>query len=116
MRGKSMPSLNFAACLALAWVLIAAQLLTQYWIATADTLFDSDDAMRLVQLRGLLAGHGWFNLHEARIDPPVGYDSHWSRLIDAGLAGLFLLFNLVVDNAMAERRSEEHTSELQSRP
>jgi hypothetical protein len=103
MRGKSMPSLNFAACLALAWVLIAAQLLTQYWIATADTLFDSDDAMRLVQLRGLLAGHGWFNLHEARIDPPVGYDSHWSRLIDAGLTGLLLLFRCFADGAMAER-------------
>ena len=35
--------------------------------------------------------------------PPAGYDSHWSRLIDAGLAGLFVLFQHVVDGALAER-------------
>ena len=43
--------------------------------------------MRLVQMRGFIDGHGWFNLHEARLGPPDGYDTHWSRLIDAGLAG-----------------------------
>ena len=94
---------NIAVLLAVAWLLIAAQLFAQYWTATASSLFDSDDAMRLVEVRSFLAGHGWFNLHEARIDPPFGYDSHWLRLIDAGLAGLFLLFRWLVDNAMAER-------------
>jgi len=103
MPSRSSLALNFSILAGAAWLLIAAQLFAQYWMASADSLFDSDDAMRLVEVRSLLAGHGWFNLHEARIDPPTGYDSHWSRLIDAGLAGLFLLFNLVVDNAMAER-------------
>jgi hypothetical protein len=42
-------------------------------------------------------------MHVARLDPPLGYDSHWSRLIDAGLAGLFLLFHQLVDGALAER-------------
>jgi hypothetical protein len=103
MHSKTSRPPNFAVLLAIAWLLIAAQLLAQYWVATAGSLFDSDDAMRLVQVRSFLAGHGWFNLHEARIDPPQGYDSHWSRLIDAGLAGLFLLFRLMANNDMAER-------------
>src|SRR3982751_283327 len=94
---------SFALLLALAWALIAAQLLFQHWGQTAHTLNDTDDAMRLVQMRDFLGGQGWFDLHEARVQPPLGLDSHWSRLIDAGLAGMFLLFNLVVDGALAER-------------
>ena len=48
-------------------------------------------------------GQGWFDLHEARFGPPAGYDSHWSRLIDAGLAGLFFIFNAFVEHDLAER-------------
>jgi hypothetical protein len=87
----------------LAWLLVAVVLLLQYWAQTAATLLDTDDAMRLVQMRAWLAGQGWYDLHEARVQPPLGYDSHWSRLIDAGLAGLLLLFNLVADPQSAER-------------
>jgi hypothetical protein len=39
----------------------------------------------------------------SRVQPPIGYDSHWSRLIDAGLAGLFLIFHQFTDAAFAER-------------
>jgi hypothetical protein len=92
-----------AALIGLAWLLMAAQLLAQYWPSTATTLPDADDAMRLVQVRDFLAGHGWFDLHNARLNPPSGYDSHWSRLIDAGLAGLFVLFHLFADAPLAER-------------
>ena len=67
-----------------------------------DSLLDTDDAMRLVEMRGWLAGHGWFDLHEARVQPPLGYDTHWSRLIDAGLAGVFMLFKFI-DPQSAER-------------
>jgi hypothetical protein len=103
MHSRTSRPQNFAVLLAIAWLLIAVQLFAQYWTATADSLFDSDDAMRLVEVRSFLAGHGWFNLHEARVAPPLGYDSHWSRLIDAGLAGLFLIFHWVADSALAER-------------
>jgi hypothetical protein len=94
---------SFAVLAVIGWLLIAAQLFTQYWAATAGSLFDSDDAMRLVEVRSFLGGHGWFDLHEARIDPPNGYDSHWSRLIDAGLAGLFLLLRVAFNGETAER-------------
>jgi hypothetical protein len=86
---------NFGALVVLVWLLVALVLLLQYWAQTAETLLDTDDAMRLVGMRAWLAGQGWFDMHNARVQPPGGYDSHWSRLIDAGLAGLYLLFQLI---------------------
>jgi hypothetical protein len=94
---------NFAALVALVWLLVALALLLQHWGQTAETLFDTDDAMRLAQVRAWLGGQGWFDLHQARMSPPEGYDTHWSRLIDAGLAGLLFLFGLFTDAASAER-------------
>jgi hypothetical protein len=94
---------HFVVFLGLAWLLVLVQLMAEYWPMTAVTVHDADDALRLVQVRAFLAGRGWFDLHEARLAPPLGYDSHWSRLIDAGLAGLFLVFNAFVDHALAER-------------
>ncbi len=94
---------NFAALVTLVWLLVALVLLLQFWTQTAETLLDTDDAMRLAQLHGWLGGQGWFDLHQARMEPPVGYDTHWSRLIDVGLAGLLFLFDQFTDGASAER-------------
>ena len=94
---------NFAVLLAAAWLIAALCLLFQDWADTGRTFPDADDAMRLTELRAYLAGQGWFDLHEARLAPPFGYDSHWSRLIDAGLAGLFSLLHLFTGEALAER-------------
>jgi hypothetical protein len=94
---------NFAVLVGLAWLFIAVDLIINNWAATGLTLSDTDDAMRLVQVRDFLGGQGWYDLHQPRLGPPVGYESHWSRLIDAGLAGLFLLFHQFVDTALAER-------------
>ncbi|HYA07373.1 MAG TPA: hypothetical protein VEF90_15920 [Xanthobacteraceae bacterium] len=94
---------NFALLVVIAWLLVALQLLLLFWPQTAVTLNDTDDAMRLVQVREFLGGHGWFDLHVARLQPPLGYDPHWSRLIDAGLAGLFIVFHHFTDAAFAER-------------
>ena len=49
--------------------------------------------MRLAQLRDWLAGQGWYDLTQRRV--AGGYESHWSRLIDAGLAGTLWVFGLV---------------------
>jgi hypothetical protein len=92
---------NIALLLGLAWLVIVAQLLADHWAETAQTLPDMDDAMRLVQVREFLAGRGWFDLHELRLGPPDGYDTHWSRLIDAGIAGLFLMLRQFTDGAFA---------------
>ncbi len=52
---------------------------------------DTDDAMRLVEVRDLLAGQGWYDLTQHRLNAPYGASMHWSRLIDAPIAGLILL-------------------------
>ena len=44
---------NFAIAGALVWLVVALALLLQHWPQTAETLLDTDDAMRLVQLRDL---------------------------------------------------------------
>src|SRR5271156_5185445 len=58
-------------------------------------LGDTDDAMRLVMVRGLGAGGGWYDQWIARLDPPAGLYMHLSRLIDGGLAGLIMLLRTV---------------------
>jgi hypothetical protein len=83
--------------------LVCGILLADRWGELGNRLFDADDAMRLVQVREFLAGRGWFDLYEPRLDPPTGYVTHWSRLIDAGLAGLFLLARTFADADLAER-------------
>jgi len=92
---------NFAALVALTWLAVAVALLLQDWAQTGTALFDTDDAMRLAQLRDWLAGQNWFDLSQARV--AGGYESHWSRLIDAGLAGTLWLCGLFAEPALAER-------------
>ncbi|MFA5969953.1 MAG: AcrB/AcrD/AcrF family protein [Sphingomonas sp.] len=70
-----------------------------YWLALGDT----DDNMRLMQVRALLAGQGWYDLRQYRMDPPYGFDIHWTRLVDLPIAGLILLLRPFVGNPMAER-------------
>lgn len=57
--------------LACAVFLIAtAKLLTHLATGISASLGDPDDAMRLVLVRDLLAGRGWFDQHLVRIQPP----------------------------------------------
>ncbi|MBI4274054.1 MAG: hypothetical protein HY659_05090 [Rhizobiales bacterium] len=93
---------HFALLLGFVWLFVVAQLLAQHWSATGQSLGDSDDAMRLVEVRAFLAGQGWFDLHESRVQPPMGYDSHWSRLIDAGLVSVFLIIRSIASTTFAE--------------
>ncbi|WP_417742685.1 hypothetical protein [Salipiger sp.] len=62
----------------------------------------NDSAMRLVSVRDLLAGQGWFDLTQSRLGLEGGFEMHWSRLIDAPLAGLVLIFDLFTDRLQAE--------------
>jgi hypothetical protein len=95
--------LTFTILLALAWVSVAGVLLAARWPEMGQRLFDADDAMRLVEVRELVSGRAWFDLHESRLNPPVGYDTHWSRLIDAGQAGLYVAFAAFTQPDLAER-------------
>lgn len=99
--GQVLRQPSFALLFGLAWLLIAIQLLANDWTDTGRALGDTDDAMRLAQLHDWLAGQGWFDLSQPRV--AGGYESHWSRLIDAGLAGMLWLFGSLADATMAER-------------
>ncbi|NTS65427.1 AcrB/AcrD/AcrF family protein [Sphingomonas sp. HHU CXW] len=88
----------------IAWVMIAAWYIGQRWTAIQWlSLGDTDDNMRLMQVRGLLAGQGWFDLTNHRLNPPIGFNIHWSRLVDLPIAALILLFRPFVEVAEAER-------------
>jgi hypothetical protein len=63
---------------------------------------DNDDVLRLVQVRDLLSGKGWFDLTQLRLGLEGGTPMHWSRLIDLPIASLVFVFSLVMDPAMAE--------------
>jgi hypothetical protein len=68
----------------------------------ARTLGDTDDAMRLVLVRDLLAGRGWYDQWVGRLQPPIGTYMHWSRLVDGGLAAMTWLFRLALSPSAAE--------------
>lgn len=87
----------------LAWLGVAAVLVVRNWAAIQSVqLADPDDVLRLVQVRDLLAGQPWFDLHQYRIDAPAGVATHWSRLVDAPLALVILLLKPLVGQASAE--------------
>lgn len=64
---------------------------------------DTDDAMRVVMVRDLMAGQAWHDLVQHRVMPPAGLAMHWSRLIDLPIATLITAFSLVVEPVLAER-------------
>ncbi|WP_084253537.1 hypothetical protein [Sphingomonas pituitosa] len=88
-----------------AWACVTVWYLVQrqaniYWL----TLGDTDDNMRLMQVRALLAGQGWYDLRQYRMDPALGgFDIHWSRIVDLPIAGLILLLKPFVGMATAEK-------------
>jgi hypothetical protein len=82
------------------------------WLAAAVTLAllnhdiltalgDDDDAMRLVLVRDLLAGRGWYDQSLHRV-LPAGEYMHWSRLLDGCLAGVTWIFSRFMRAASAE--------------
>ena len=52
---------------------------------------DNDSLLRLVEIRDLIGGQAWFDLHQYRMGPPGGFVMHWSRLIDAPIAAVILV-------------------------
>lgn len=73
------------------WALIAAWYLSKYAPAMRYlSLGDTDDNLRYVQVRDWLAGQGWWDLTQHRMNPPVGANIHWSRLVDLPIAALML--------------------------
>ena len=87
-----MPVLWLAATIALAWPSING--------GVFDAM-STDDAMRLVQVRDLINGQGWFDLFQHRLNPP-GASMHWSRVVDVPLAASILLLRSLIGAHGAE--------------
>jgi hypothetical protein len=91
-------------------IIIAACLITCGWWAwqrwsniVSFNLGDTDDNMRMMQVRALLHGQDWFDLRQYRLNPPFGANIHWSRLVDLPIAGLILSMRPFFGGADAER-------------
>lgn len=81
---------DFVAALAAALV-VEACLLAGGLGPLARAGGDNDSLLRLVEVRDLISGQGWFDLAQYRMGPDGGFVMHWSRLIDAPIAGIILL-------------------------
>ena len=87
------------------WLGYAAYALYNKWGQIRGfALGDTDDNLRMAQVRALLNGQGWYDLVQHRLDPAHGgANIHWSRLVDLPLAGLMLLLRPLLGVADAER-------------
>jgi hypothetical protein len=86
------------------WLLAAAWFTYMRWNAIwLFALGDTDDNMRMSQVRAWLQGQGWYDLRQYRLAAPRGADIHWSRLVDLPLAALITVAKLFTTGANAER-------------
>lgn len=70
----------------------------------ADAGGDNDSLLQLVQVRDMLNGQGWFDMHQYRMGPEGGFVMHWSRLLDAPLALAIAGFSSLTGSAaLAEK-------------
>jgi hypothetical protein len=87
-----------------AWAAVAAWFVWTRWgQITWLALGDTDDNMRLMQVRAWLKGQGWYDLRQYQLNPPGGFDIHWSRIVDLPIAALILLFRPFTTPLWAER-------------
>ncbi len=89
----------------LAWLAYAAiAIANRSGLIQAFALPDTDDNLRMAQVRAWLGGQGWFDLTQHRFDPAHGgANIHWSRLVDLPLAAIILAMKPLVGGADAER-------------
>lgn len=91
------------AALAVVWLLVSLWLIWRRRDAIASgALPDTDDNLRLLQVRDWIGGQGWFDLVQHRLDPPAGADIHWSRLVDLPLAAIMRAFAPLLGPGTAE--------------
>jgi type IV secretory pathway VirB2 component (pilin) len=88
----------------IAWLGFCGWFIFRKWIDIRYFgLGDTDDNMRIMQVRAWLNGQGWFDLRQYRLNPPFGANIHWSRLVDLPIAGLILALRPFLGGAGAER-------------
>lgn len=82
------------------WTLISLVLIVASWRFIHNFYFlDPDDALRLMEVRDLLAGQSWWDVHQYRL---AGGDLHWSRLVDLPIAAVILTARPLLGQSSAE--------------
>lgn len=86
------------------WLAAAAVLIWQRWAMIHwYSLPDTDDNMRMAQVHAWLGGQGWYDLRQYKLNPPVGFNIHWSRLVDLPIAALELIARPFVGGLVAQK-------------
>ncbi len=103
-RGLDLVERRWKLIVVLVWLGFCAWFIFNKW---ADIrwfgLGDTDDNMRIMQVRALLHGQGWYDLRQHRLNPPLHANIHWSRLVDLPIAGLILGLRPLLGGPGAER-------------
>jgi len=95
-------SLSVPAVAVFIWLFKVIEYVIPAYFHPQTISLSTDDAMRLAQVRDLLAGQSWYDLTQWRMNVPFGLPMHWSRLIDAPIAGLILIFRQFLAPQSAE--------------
>lgn len=93
---------DFAAIAVLWAVITLGYVVVRYDAIVHLRMPDGDDYLRLQQVRDWLAGQGWFDVSQHRVNPPQGVAMHWSRLVDLPIALVIIALRPVVGQANAE--------------
>jgi hypothetical protein len=106
--GRTAPDMFFRhwrRVLVITWLVYLLVALASRWgPIQALALGDTDDNLRLAQVRAWLGGQGWYDLVQHRFDPAHGgANIHWSRLVDLPIAAIILSLTPFVGGADAER-------------
>lgn len=90
--------------LLLVWLAASAYFLFDRWHAIRwFALADTDDNMRIMQVRALMHGQDWYDLRQYRLDPPNGANIHWSHFVDLPIVGIILLAKPFFGGLVAEK-------------
>ena len=88
----------------LVWLGFAAWFVFSKWAEIRFfALGDTDDNMRMMQVRGLLGGQDWYDLRQHRMNPPWGAEHPLVTAGRSAAAALILLLKPFVGGAWAER-------------
>jgi hypothetical protein len=96
---------NWRPIVLLLWLAACILFLWQRWAGIqAFALGDTDDNLRMAQVRAWLNGQGWYDLRQYRFDPAFGgANIHWSRVVDLPLAALITVGKWFTSGLNAER-------------
>lgn len=85
------------------WLILSLFLTVQALpLIVNQTAQEPDDYVRLLQVRDWLNGQSWFDTRQYRMNPPVGMEMHWVRLVDLPIAAALWPFKQFLPARMAE--------------